>query len=132
MLKILNNKRALQIAFAMGGLVPVMAGGAGVLFGANILNGVSTTVMDSHYRYLSGLLLGIGLAFWCSIPKIENQTMQVRLLTAIVFIGGIARLIGVFVDGWPSTGMCFGLVMELVITPLLYLWQTQVAKTSIF
>ena len=86
--------------------------------------------LDSHVRYLSGLLLAIGLTFWSSIPRIEDRTTLVRLLTAMVVLGGLARAIGFSVSGWPGTGMAFGLAMELVVTPLLCLWQGRVARLA--
>jgi hypothetical protein len=78
-------------------------------------------------RYLSGLLLGIGLVFWWQIPRIERAGPLFRVLTLIVFIGGLSRLLGVVIHGLPPGPMLFGLGMELVVTPLLCLWQSRVA-----
>ncbi len=120
--------RALQIAVALGGLVPVSAGLAGVVLGPGLAGADGAAIdLDSHFRYLSGLLLGIGLAFWSTIPEIERKGTIFRLLTAIVFIGGLARLLGAFMHGLPGYPMMFGLGMELVVTPLLCLWQARLA-----
>lgn len=116
----------LQSAVAIGGLVPVSAGLAGMVMGAGFVGGGAVDA-DSHIRYLSGLLFGIGLAFWAAIPSIETRTARFRLLTFFVFIGGLARLYGVLAVGTPSAGMLFGLAMELVVTPLLCAWQGRVA-----
>ena len=43
-------------------------------------------------------------------------------------IGGVARLIGLLLTGLPSFAMLGGLFMELVVTPILALWQTRVAN----
>ena len=132
MLLIHSSPRLLQIAVALGGLVPVSAGLAGILLGPSMV-GVSVAglhdaiALDSHYRYLSGLLLGIGLAFWCLIPGIARQGRAFRLLTLLVVIGGIGRLLGVALQGVPPPSMLFGLVMELIVTPLLCLWQARLA-----
>lgn len=128
-----GERRALQVAIAIGGLVPISAGLVGMLIGPSFFEpgfqvlpgGVS---LDSHVRYLSGLLFGIGLCFWSFIPRIESVTAQVRMLTLLVFIGGLARLLGLFLHGVPSPRMVFGLGMELVVTPLLCLWQGRVAR----
>ncbi len=96
-------KRALQIAVAAGGLVPVFAGLGGIILGASLAGESSAPAdLDSHFRYLSGLLFGIGLAFWGAIPGIERKGRTFRLLTAIVFVGGLARLYGVFLHGLPG------------------------------
>ncbi len=127
----MSNKRLLQCAVIIAGFVPVLAGGAGVLVGAGMAGGdallpIST---DSHFRYLSGLLLGIGLVFWSLVPEIEKHTAVFRALAAVVFFGGLGRLYALFTAGVPDNAMLFGLVMELVITPLLALWQAKIAQS---
>lgn len=121
------ERRLLQLAVAIGGCVPVFAGGAGVLLGTGMTGDSGSPALDSHMRYLSGLLLAIGLVFWWLIPKIEKPTPLVPILTLIVFIGGLARLGGIVTHGLPPGAMLFGLGMELVITPLICLWQHRVA-----
>ncbi|MFN0218415.1 MAG: DUF4345 domain-containing protein [Hyphomicrobium sp.] len=126
-----DERRVLQIAVAIAACVPVTAGLAGVAFGPSVFDsGVYGVSLDSHVRYLSGLLLGLGLAFWSFIPRIESATKPARILTLMVFIGGIARLLSLALHGAPSAGMLFGLGMELVVTPLLCLWQGRVARIA--
>lgn len=126
-----TERRFLQVAVAIGGCVPVFAGGAGVLLGAGMTGDAGSAALDSHVRYLSGLLLGIGLVFWWLIPRIEKPTPLVGLLTLVVFIGGLARLGGIVGHGAPPGSMLFGLAMELVITPLICLWQHRIASSKI-
>jgi hypothetical protein len=125
---IAKERRLLQQAVGLGGVVPFAAGLTGVLFGTALTGDVTSVSADSHFRYLSGLLLGIGLCFWSTIPAIEERTHLFRVLTVVVFIGGIGRLIGLGVTGIPSLAMLGGLAMELVVTPALCLWQTRVAN----
>lgn len=123
----LAGRRALQVAVAVFGCVPVFAGLAGVLLGPGMTQDAGSLSLDSHMRYLSGLLLGIGLVFWWQIPRIEQAGRLFRVLTLVVFVGGLARLLGVLLQGWPPGPMLFGLVMELLVTPALCLWQSKVA-----
>jgi hypothetical protein len=126
------EKRALQIVVALACLVPVGAGGTGVLLGPRMLGptlAVSSD-LDSHYRYLSGLLLGIGIGYLSTIPHIERHGRRFALLTAIVVAGGIGRLMSLLSHGPPSGPMQAALVMELLITPGLALWQRRVAGKS--
>lgn len=118
------ERRALQLAVCIAGIVPVSAGLLGILTGAGFTGDVLGAAGDSHYRYLSGLLLGIGLTFWSLVPRIEHATHPARILTAIVFLGGLARLYALAVTGWPTWPMIGGLTMELVVTPALWLWHT--------
>lgn len=116
-------KRAAQAAFAVAGIVPVAAGLWGVLQPL----GAAGALMN-HGRYLSGLLLGIGLAFWAAIPDIERRTTWVRVLTAVVVVGGVCRLLGVLLGDPLSPSVAGALVMELGVTPLLCLWQSRLAS----
>jgi len=127
MLSLSNEKKLLQAIIALACLVPLSAGLIGILRGAELLGG-GTIDMDSHFRYLSGLLLGIGLGFLSAIPNIERQAIRIRLLTIIVVIGGSGRLAGFFLTGMPGPPLLAALVMELVVTPLLCLWQHRVAR----
>lgn len=127
-----RERSMLQRAVALLALVPILAGLAGVVMGPEMIqDGPYSISSESHYRYLSGLLLGIGLVFWSTIPSIEESTRLFRFLTLIVFIGGLARLLGLFITGVPSFTMIGGLGMELVVTPLLCLWQAHVARRHI-
>ncbi len=121
-----HEKRALQIAYILGGFVPVIAGLSYIILGTGLTDLMIS--LESHIRYLSGLLLAIGLTFWMHVPHIERHGTIIKSLTLIVFVGGLARLYDVYIHGLPSNAMVFGLVMELVITPLLCLWQMRVSK----
>jgi hypothetical protein len=121
------ERRLLQIAVAIAGLVPVVAGLGGALLGPALQGQVGDVALDSHYRYLSGLLLGIGLLFWSTIPAIERQGARFGLLTLIVVTGGFCRALGALIVGPPGLIMSLALTMELVVTPILYLWRQRVA-----
>ncbi len=123
------SRRNLQIAVAIAGLVPLGAGLAGILAGPGFVGQTAPVInLTSHFAYLSGLLLGIGLLFYGMIPRIERQGPRFRLLTLIVAIGGLARLFSLLTVGVPGFSMLFGLTMELVVTPLLCLWQWRVER----
>jgi hypothetical protein len=124
------EKRWLQIAVALAGAVPVGAGLAGALLGPAMLGQIGDAALDSHYRYLSGLLLGIGLAYWTAIPDIERQGQRFALLTLIVVIGGFGRALGMLENGPPGPAMRLALVMELILAPLLYLWRIRLARIA--
>jgi len=127
----MNERRALQIVVALASLVPICAGAAGVGLGLKMV-GISEapTSADSHFAYLSGLLLGIGLGFATTIPRIDVHTARFRVLAAIVFVGGLGRLLSLAVHGAPGKPMLFGLGMELFVTPALAVWQARVARRS--
>jgi hypothetical protein len=129
-----TSKLLLQLAVTLCSLVPILAGGAGVVLGPTLVSAGLVTGggdghdPDSHFRYLSGLLLGIGLAYAASVPGIERHRTRFLLLGAIVVVGGLGRLLSLILSGVPSAVMLAALAMELVVTPLLTYWQGRVAR----
>ena len=123
-----RERKLLQQSVAVAATVPVAAGLYGVLFGQALTGDAVSISAESHFRFLSGLLLGIGLCFWSTLPAIEAKTNRFRLLTLLIVIGGLGRLVGLGLTGLPSLFMIGGLIMELIVTPVLCLWQTRVAN----
>src|SRR4051812_13710411 len=106
----IEQRNLLRACVGLAAIVPV----AGGLWGALLsLGGVSAWSAD-HYRYLSGLLLAIGLGFWSTIPNIERQASRFRQLTGIVVIGGLCRLLGVALGDPLTPAVTAALAMELV------------------
>lgn len=127
-----TERRFLQAAILVACLVPLLAGGAGVVKGPAMLSGIdpggASADLDSHFRYLSGLLLGMGIGFLFCVPAIEKRTAVFRALGLLAVLGGLARAYSALTSGLPGTGHIFGLVMELGTVPLLLLWQARVAR----
>ena len=119
------ERRALQVSIAVAALLPVVAG----------LWGVPQPTSDgawagNHHRYLSGLLLAIGLGYWSAVPEIETMGARMRLLTSLVVMGGLARLSGLLLGDAPTLPVAAALAMELLIAPLLCLWQMRIISRS--
>jgi len=123
-----RERRFLQISILLAASVPVIAGGAGMIFGTAMLSRIANISLDSHLRYLSGLLFAIGISFWTIVPSIETKTSLTQLLTFIVVMGGFARLAGAIFMGPPSKTMLYAISMELIITPLFCWWQSRIAR----
>ena len=125
-----KERRALQIVTGLAVCVPLIAGFSGMLMGTSLFDTTDNVSLDSHLRYLSGLLFGIGLCFVAIIPTIEHHVLPVRMLTFLVVIGGIARLTAAVTIALPSIEMQAAIGMELLVTPLLCLWQGRIARLS--
>jgi hypothetical protein len=122
------SRRLLQIAVLGFGLVPVGAGLDGIIRGAALAGpGPFSASLNSDFSYLSGLLLAIGIGFYSTVPRIELRTGRFRLLTGLVIIGGLGRLYSMITVGVPDGAMVFGQIMELIVTPLLCVWQGIIA-----
>ncbi|HEX8578666.1 MAG TPA: DUF4345 domain-containing protein [Allosphingosinicella sp.] len=127
-----TERRLLQAVILLACLVPLLAGGAGVARGPAMLSGIDPGTgpldLDSHFRYLSGLLLGMGIGFVICVRAIERRTAVFRALGLLAVLGGSARLYSALTIGLPGPGHIFGLFMELGTVPLLLLWQGRVAR----
>jgi Domain of unknown function (DUF4345) len=114
---------ALQACVALGATWAVGAGAWGVVDGI----GSGTAGLVSQGRYLSGLLMAIGLGYWTTIADIEQKTARFRLLTGLVAIGGLSRLLGLAMGDGVSLATAGPLGLELGVAPLLCLWQNRAA-----
>lgn len=115
--------RALQAVVVAACAVPIGGGMWGVLGGVT----TRTAIEQSQVRYLSGLLVGIGLSFLACVPTLERRGREVRMLAAIVAVGGLARLWGLSATGAPM-GVVLPLVMELGVTVAVALWRERVER----
>jgi hypothetical protein len=123
---LLMEKRLLQAVVVAASAVPLLGGMAGVVAGPAMAGGGFGAAADSQFRYLSGLLVGIGAAYLSLAPRIEREGRRLFMLTLIVVIGGFARAIGMLTNG-PPGGMSAALIMELVVAPAVYVWQGRIA-----
>jgi hypothetical protein len=108
-------------AIRLACLVPILAGAGGAILGPGFLGEAGGPALASHLRYLSGLLLGLGLAcFWCA-GDLARRGGIFTTLCALVVLGGLARAAGLLVEGapWPHR---LALAMELGVVPGLWLW----------
>ncbi len=127
-----DERRLLQGAVALACLSPLTFGTLGMIEGPAMLAGIgpgeSAADLESHYRYLSGLFLAIGLTLLSCVPRIETRTARFRWAAGAVVLGGLARLLGLALGDAPSTPHLIGLGAELGLTPALVLWQARVAR----
>lgn len=129
------SRRLLQIALAILSLSPLVFGGLGLLYGPAGLSGKLAGLpadADSHFRYLSGIFFMLGVALWTIIPRIETReaTIRFRWIAAAVIAGGLARGWGMLTGVTPGLGHQIGLAVELVLTPLVVLWQARVSRSG--
>lgn len=128
-----GGRRALQVTLGVLSVIPFLSGLVGMLVGPKALPGVTEPMdatADSEYRFLSAFWFTTAPVMWSAIPHIEERTSLVRRLTAIVFAGGLARLVSWRVKGRPSPVFIAAIVLELVGSPAVMAWQSRIARVA--
>jgi Domain of unknown function (DUF4345) len=126
------SKLALQIIMALLAIIPVVTGLLGLLGVEDpyyAAAGVPPIVLlDTNLRFYSGVWLGLGLALYWLIPRIETQSVLFRAIWAMIFVGGIGRLLSMMLLASPPFAFVAFTALEIVGAPLFILWQFRVSK----
>ncbi|TWP47491.1 DUF4345 domain-containing protein [Lentzea tibetensis] len=122
--------KAFKVVIIAAGLFIVATGLLEVVLGPAALPGneSATPSADSNYRFFAVSWLALGLVLLSAVPKVREAKLVVRGVSAVVFAGGIARLISLVAAGTPHP-MIFGLLgVELVVPPLLVGWHNRLIR----
>lgn len=126
------SRRALQVATAVLGTIPVVTG---LLTMMGLDDPIYASarlpreaLLDSNLRFFGGLWLVLGLSLFGMIGRIERERRLYRTLWWMIFAGGVGRLLSMVMVGlppWPFVGFT---VLEIVGAPLFIAWQARVAR----
>ncbi len=124
-------KRGLQTVLAVLGMIPLLISALGITQGtARFLPASAITPdFDSHYRYITGYYLSLGLIALWVIPNIERHQSLFRIICFSVFMGGVGRAISIMQVGVPNPLTLFIMGWELCF-PLLLFWQNKIIRSS--
>ena len=127
----LTQRLALQIATGVSATLPIVLGLNGMFRGPAVLAKAFAypAVVDSHFRYLSGLPVGMGILLLRSLPNIDQDGSDLRRVSLLVFIGGLGRLWGLITVGYDPRTMMITL-SELLVFPLIYAWQNRLQRNN--
>jgi len=128
------RKRPLQIATAILACVPTLTGLLAMtglddpLYRALQLPPDAT--LDSNLRFYGGVWLGVGLAAFWLLPRIERETTLFRCLWLMIFLGGAGRLLSLALAGMPFPPFVGFTALEVLGAPLFVWWQARVARAA--
>ena len=125
-------RRAFQAFLVLFGIIVIgislahFAIGPDAIIGGTDVNPTS----DGEDRFYAGLFLCYGVALlWCA-RDVQDKRVYVNLLAAVLFVGGIGRLLAVALVGTPHPFYLAMLVVELVLPVLMVLAAARVAMAS--
>lgn len=84
-------------------------------------------VRDNHIRFIGGVWLAVGLFFVAGAFALEKLKWMLVALTAMIFVGGLARLSAADPALLTSAAVAPSFVLELVLFPLLGVWVSKAA-----
>jgi hypothetical protein len=109
------------------GLVLVASGISGMVRGpAGVTD--ATFALDSNVRFMSAFLVGAGAILLWSLPRLHRATVELRIVSALVFLGGMARLLSLTTAGRPDAAYVFYIVAELVLPVVIVALQARLAR----
>jgi hypothetical protein len=131
------KKKVLQAILVIIGLVPIITGIWGIIppgiadkyYDISIsANNTGNAILDSNYRFYSGIWFGLGITIFWIIPTIEKHKLIFRFICCMIFIGGIGRVISMLSFKVPPPLFVFFAILELLF-PLLIILQNRISES---
>ncbi len=119
---------ALRAALTLLGVVPIVTGLGSVLFGSGVIPGPNPSPsVESELRFYAAWWVGGGLVLLWIARRPAERGIALRGLCAVLFLGGLARLLAAAQVGWPRPLFVVLMAIELVLPLVLVPWQARVA-----
>ncbi|GAA2652984.1 DUF4345 domain-containing protein [Streptomyces lunalinharesii] len=128
----MDKAKALKgLAWAMG-VACVAIGVYHLVLGIASVPGEEATgaTVDSRERFYNAIFIGFGLAWIWAARQAPVPAAAVRLLTAVFLLGGVGRVLSLFVHGWPHWFQVPLAALELLLPPL-YFWLADADERSV-
>lgn len=118
----------LGLNIALGGITTLGWQGGGKSF-VTVADPVEFAVKDSHIRFIGGVWSSVGILMLIGSVAFQAMRQTLIALTAMVFVGGLARFSAFDPAVLTSVAIAPSFVLELVLFPLLGLWILKAEKS---
>ncbi|MBM3622354.1 MAG: DUF4345 domain-containing protein [Alphaproteobacteria bacterium] len=111
----------LRALLGVGGAITVGVSFLHIAFGPSVIPGsipVNAT-MDSEDRFYAVMFLAYGAVMLWTLRGLERKLPVVRFLAAVLFVGGLARIISLIAVGLPHPFFVAMTIVELVLPPVI-------------
>ncbi|EKJ71758.1 hypothetical protein NXS19_012759 [Fusarium pseudograminearum] len=78
------------------------------------------TLMDSQYRFLGGMYMGLGAIVGWITFDISERHVPLAVIMGTIVLAGIARAVSGAVFGWAFPWLRRATIAEIVVPPLIY------------
>jgi len=128
------QRKALQVCLFILGLIPIFSGLLS-LMGVDdplyaSLGLPRNPVLDSNMRFFGGVWFVLGVAMLSTVRALERHFALYTVLWAMIFIGGIGRLLSIFLVGIPPIPFVGFTLLEIVGAPLFLYWHYRVVTSG--
>jgi hypothetical protein len=126
------SRKLYQIFLVILGLVPTITGALTMmgihdpLFAS--LDLPRSALLDSDLRFFGGVWLGLGLTVLATVRSVEKYFALYRVLWLMIFLGGIGRLLSIFIIGLPPIPFIGFTALEIIGAPAFIYWHSRIAK----
>jgi Domain of unknown function (DUF4345) len=81
--------------------------------------------LNSQNRFYGTSYMLYGILLWLCAQNLTRHVVIFRLLLVMTFIGGLSRMLSLFLHGWPSQAIIALAASELLLPPILFVWHCQ-------
>jgi hypothetical protein len=123
----ISFENTLQGIVAGLGAVAIATGLLALVGGANALPGeeAASATTESALRFYACFWIAYGVVALRVAPHAVRETLIVRGIALVMFLGGIGRALAWIAEGQPHALFVVLMVVELVGAPLLIAWQAK-------
>ena len=124
-MKTSRSLRNLQRTLYLLAAIPVVAGAWTVLVGSDSVPhaGQPTASLESELRFYAVWWIGAGVFLAWLAPRVQDRTRELRVFCALLFLGGLSRIVGIIDVGWPRPSQLMLMALEFSVPVILVVWQ---------